>query len=248
MNNDLLTRKQIKRQAKAQLRQNGIWGQMMIANLLPWLITVVFTLLTLWGMANLMAHYGVNKLAADPTAFAVYYRDHADSESGLLKELILLWFSQGLAFTALDVYRGKLKKVHPVQAVMRLFNGKYFFGILAVAILVEFMQILGFFAFFFPMILAYFGLSMSFYAYYDGREKARYGALQALGHSWRIMRGFKLDYFVLKLSLLGWTILEAITWHLFDFMIDPYLQLVDAGFYENVQAHYQRQVAMSAQP
>ncbi|WP_461214058.1 DUF975 family protein [Lacticaseibacillus sp. GG6-2] len=242
MNDDLLKRSQIKQRAKAQLRQNGVWGQMMVANIIPWLITVAFTLLTLWGMVSLMSHYGIDKMATDPAGFATYYSNNADSQSGLLKSLVLLWFGQGIAFTALDLYRGKVNQVRPMQTVFRLFNSKYFFGVLAVAILVELMQILGFFAFFFPMILAYFGLSMSFYAYYDGKEKGRYAALAALGHSWRIMRGFKLDYFVLKLSLLGWEILKAITWHLFDFMIDPYLQLVDAGFYQNVQAHYQRQM------
>jgi uncharacterized membrane protein len=54
------------------------------------------------------------------------------------------------------------------------------------------------------------------------------------------MRGFKLDYFVLQLSLLGWTLLKLLTWHLFDFMIDPYLQLVDAGFYDNVRRYHQQ--------
>lgn len=239
------TRQEIKKQAKVQLRQPGVWGQMMIANLLPWLITVIFTLVVVLGMVSLMTKFGVQKMALDPNGFASYYGEHADKQSPLLKSLILLWFTQGVAFTALDVYRGS-DRVRPGKAVMRLFNGQYFFGILMVAIFVELLRVIGLMAFFIPLIPITFGTAMSYYAYYDGKtqsETGQYGALQAVGRSWQMMHGYKLDYFVLKLSLLGWTILKAITWHLFDFMINPYLQLVDAGFYNNVQAQYANRLA-----
>lgn len=235
-----LTRQQIKQRAKTQLRQPGVWGQMMIANLLPWLITVAFTLVTILGIVMLMTKFGVQRMAYEPTKFATYYQQHSDSSLPLLKPLILLWFTQGVAFTALDVYRGA-DRVRPGKAVMRLFNGQYFFGILFVGVLMEMLYLIGMMAFIIPAIPIVFGTAMSFYVYYDGKaqsETGRVSAMQAVGHSWQMMRGNKLDYFVLKLSLLGWTLLKAITWHLFDFMINPYLQLVDAGFYQNVQTQY----------
>lgn len=244
MDDELLTRRQIKHNAKARLRANGNWGQMMIANLLPWLITVVFTLLSMWAMTTLINKFGVVRMATDPAAFAGYYEQHADTRSSLLKDLILLWFTQGVAFTALDVYRGDLERVHPGKAIMRLFNAQYFLGILAVAIWVTFLTFIGVTAFIIPGILLMFGLTMSYYTYYDGKrtaENGRFGVFAAMGQSWRLMRGFKLDYFVLQLSLIGWYILEAVTCHLFDFMIDPYLQMVDAGYYDNIKAYHQRQ-------
>ncbi|MFD1484938.1 DUF975 family protein [Lacticaseibacillus baoqingensis] len=246
MDSELLTRAQIKRQAKAQLRQRGVWGQMMIANLLPWAITVVFTLIAAWSVVTVASNFGIARMGSDPQGFVTYYANHADTSSSLLESLIMLWFTQGVAFTALDLYRGEIQTVQPGKAVLRLFNGTYFFGILLVAIGLRFLLVIGFTAFVIPGILVYFGMAMCFYAYYDGKRAAasgHYGAFQALVASWRLMRGFKLDYFVLQLSLLGWTLLKLITWHLFDFMIDPYLQLVDAGFYDNVRRHYQRSLA-----
>lgn len=240
-----LTRQQIKQRAKAQLKQPGVWGQMMVANLLPWLITVVFTLVTILGTVALMTKFGVSRMALEPTKFAEYYSQNVDANTPMLKPLVLLWFTQGVAFTALDVYRGA-DRVRPGHAVMRLFNGQYFFGILLVGVLMEVLRMIGLMAFVIPAIPIVFGTAMSFYGYYDGKhrvENGRFSAMQAVGHSWQMMRGNKLDYFVLKLSLLGWTILKAITWHLFDFMIDPYLQLVDAGFYDNVQQQYAQRLA-----
>ncbi|MCI2034124.1 MAG: DUF975 family protein [Lactobacillus sp.] len=243
MDSEMLTRAQIKRRAKEQLRQRGVWGQMMIANLLPWVITVVFTLLTAWGIVTLATNFGMTRMVSDPQGFATYYSNHADTSSSMLQSLVSLWFTQGIAFTALDLYRGDLKTVHPLKTLFRLFNGTYFFGILLVAIGLRILLFLGILAFVIPGILIYFGMAMCFYAYYDGKrtaESGHYGAFQALGASWVLMRGFKLDYFVLQLSLLGWTLLKLVTWHLFDFMIDPYLQLVDAGFYDNVRRYHQQ--------
>jgi uncharacterized membrane protein len=243
-----LTRQQIKQRAKTQLRQPGVWGQMMVANILPWLITVIFTLVTVLGIVAVMTKFGVSRMALQPEQFATYYQQHSDTSMPLLKPLVLLWFTQGVAFTALDVFRGA-DRVRPGQAVMRLFNGQYFFGILFVWVFMTVLYLIGMMAFVIPAIPIVFGTSMSFYIYYDGKthaENGRFSAMQAVGHSWQMMRGNKLDYFVLKLSLLGWSILKAITWHLFDFMINPYLQLVDAGFYENVQTQYaQKQTALN---
>lgn len=249
MNDSYLTRPEVKARAKQQLYQPNVYKNMVIANVLPWLIKVVFMILTVLALMTLAKTLpALTGSSANSTAsLQQIYRSAMDTGTSdqkrtLIASLISLWFTQGIAFTALDVYRGKTTTVQPVHAIFRLFNGQYFFGILLVGILVQVLAQLGYYLLIIPGILATYGLAMSYYTYYDGKEAGSFSAFAALGQSWRVMRGFKLDLFVFQLSLLGWYLLENVTFHLFDLLIDPYLQVANAGFYDNVR-RYQDGVA-----
>ncbi|KRM71598.1 DUF975 family protein [Lacticaseibacillus brantae] len=231
----LLTRREIKRQAKEKLRTNDNWRQLMIANVIPWLIAVVVTILAL-----LEAHAILSQIDYNNVVDSLNNLPQNGSRS-LIESLVATMFGQGIAFTALETWRNPDQAIKPWTAVFRVFNGRWFWGVLAVWFLSTVFQQLGFILFIIPGILLYYGLSQSYYALYDARKDGQSStALSALVQSWRLMSGFKLDLFVLGLSLLGWIILQNITLHLLDFAINPYLQLVYAGFYENVR-NYQAQ-------
>ncbi|WP_179396212.1 DUF975 family protein [Lacticaseibacillus absianus] len=235
-----MTRRELKRRAKAQLRAGGNYRDLVVANLVPWLIGVVFAVIGAWIMFETITSFGVENIAANPNNFIDYYsgKDQA-ADRQLMEALIGLWFTQGIAFTALDIARDQVTGFNPVKAIFRTFTSRYFFGMLAIWLLVNLLVGLGLFALVVPGILLAYGLGMTYYTYYDGRQDgAPYSVFTAMGDSWRIMRGHKFDYFVLNLSMLGWTILEYATFHLFDLLIDPYLQVVRAGFYDNVRTLY----------
>lgn len=242
MNNTLLkSRKQIKHEAKTRLGQHGTWRDLMLANLLPWLINLVFMALVLSTTWAIMKNYGLHNMANNTSDFVDYYAGKANqvSRQSLLFSFITLWFSKGIALTALDLYRGKAERYNPLKALFRLFNGQYFFGIFAIALLVNIVTQFGYYLFIIPGVIFALGLAMSYYAYYDGKNADHpLSVFNALGQSWRVMRGFKTDYFVLQLSLIGWWLLEQVTFGLFNFIIDPYLQLVDAGFYANLADYH----------
>ncbi|MFD1440135.1 DUF975 family protein [Lacticaseibacillus hegangensis] len=244
-----MTHREIKHQAKARLKQPGMYRSLMLANLLPWLIVLAFTawaFLTVW---QIMQNYGLANIAANPANFSDYLSGtNTLSDQTLLQSVVMLWFTQGIAFTALDVMRGKVSHVSPLGALLKTFNSRYFFGLLSVMALTWVAKSLGFFLLVIPGILAMYGLSMSYYRYYDGRQEEQdghpYSSTTAVLDSWRLMRGRKLNYFGLQLSLLGWQVLKLVTLHVFDFLINPYLQLVDAGFYANARLEYEVQRQM----
>lgn len=240
-----MTHRDIKRQAKARLRQPGMYRDLILANLVPWLIVLAFMAWTALTVNQIIQSYGPANIIANPDNFSDYLAGtNSVSNQTVLRSVVLLWFSQGLAFTALDVMRGKLTRVAPLAALLRTFNGRYFFGVLAVFCLQWLANSVGMFLFIIPGIIAIYGLSMSFYRYYDGRSeqqpgKMPYGSTTAVLDSWRLMRGRKFNYFGLQLSLLGWQVLKLLTLHLLDPLINPYLQLVNAGFYANARLEYE---------
>jgi len=231
----LLTRREIKRQAKEKLRTNDNWRQLMIANVVPWLIAVIMMILALFEAHAILSQIDYNNLVDSLNNLP------QNGSQSLIESLVATMFAQGIAFTALETWRNPDQAIKPWAAVFRVFNGRWFWGVLAVWFLGTVFQELGFILFIIPGILLSYGLSQSYYALYDARKDGQSStAFSALVASWRVMRGFKLDLFVLQLSLLGWTILQILTLHLLDFAINPYLQLVYAGFYENVR-NYQAQ-------
>ena len=240
MTHQYLSRSEVKAQAKAQLHEPGVFKNMVLANLIPWLIQVVFYFLMmglLIGMyKSMLANNGSGADAQTAILHISQSRSAEVQKQSLIQALISLWFTQGVAITALDVYRGKLQQFNPLKAVFRLFNSRYFFGVLLLAIVSRLLIQLGSYIIVPGILLAY-GWSQIYFVFYDGRERGPFGVFQALGVSWRLMRGFKLDLFVFQLSLLGWYILEGITFNLFNLLIDPYLQVAKAGFYENVRQY-----------
>ncbi|MCI1894504.1 MAG: DUF975 family protein [Lactobacillus sp.] len=248
MENQYQSRRQIKRRAKAILRQPGMYKQLMLANLLPWLISVAFAFLAVYTVMQVMLAFGLENVANNPNNFIDYYQGNtAVEQQTMLKSLIMLWFSQSITFTALDLMRQPDQTLSGWQVIFRTFNSRFFFGILAVYIYTVVFISLGLAAFVIPGIMLMFGLHVAYYVYYDGKthpDGRYFSALTAVGRAWRMMRGHKFDYFVLQLTLIGWSLLETLTMHVFDVFIQPYLQLVDAGFYATVRQQYDDEQAM----
>lgn len=55
--------------------------------------------------------------------------------------------------------------------------------------------------------------------------------LEAISASKRLMRGHKLEYFVLELSFLGWAYLSVFTFGLLGIWLNPYMQVTFANYY-----------------
>lgn len=61
-------------------------------------------------------------------------------------------------------------------------------------------------------------------------------AMDACRISERMMRGHRMDYFVLDLSFLGWELLSALTLGILHVLyVGPYLELTKAGVYEELK-------------
>ena len=83
-----------------------------------------------------------------------------------------------------------------------------------------------------PGIVKSYSYSMAFYIMNDHPE---YTATQCLDESRRMMNGHKLDLFCLHLSFIGWIIVSILTCGIGVLWVDPYMQLSQANFYEELK-------------
>ncbi len=86
-----------------------------------------------------------------------------------------------------------------------------------------------------PGIIASISYSM---AYYIMAEDEQVGINQAVEISKAMMKGYKMQYFVLSLSFIGWAILCAIPCGLGFLWLMPYMQTTMSNFYNKVSANY----------
>ncbi|MGI2748499.1 DUF975 family protein [Bacillus cytotoxicus] len=80
-------------------------------------------------------------------------------------------------------------------------------------------------------IIAYFSYAMTFYILVENPE---YSVLQALKESKSIMKGHKLDLFLLWLSFIGWGILAMFTLGIGLLWLYPYFTTTTAHFYRYI--------------
>ena len=83
-----------------------------------------------------------------------------------------------------------------------------------------------------PGIIASYSYSMVNYIMIDNPELGVFGAIR---RSKEMMKGHKMDYFVLHLSFIGWGILVGLTCGLLSFYVSPYMSVTNANFYNSIK-------------
>lgn len=82
-----------------------------------------------------------------------------------------------------------------------------------------------------PGIIKSYSYAMSFYVLQDNPEMS---ASEAMNRSRELMKGHRMELFVLQFSFFGWFLLGTITLGLANFYSIPYMQAAIAVFYENL--------------
>ena len=86
-----------------------------------------------------------------------------------------------------------------------------------------------------PGIIAAFSYSMIFYILADEPELT---PSETLKKSKEMMDGYKMDFFLLNLSFIGWAILCLFTFGIGFLWLFPYMQITNDKFYEEVRRAY----------
>ena len=60
--------------------------------------------------------------------------------------------------------------------------------------------------------------------------------MECIKESKRIMKGRKMDLFVLQLSFIGWILLVCVTFGIAAIYVYPYMQLAETNFYHRIKA------------
>lgn len=103
---------------------------------------------------------------------------------------------------------------------------------IVVSILISVFTVLWSFLFIIPGIIAALSYSMTYYVMLDHPEM---DPLTAIKESKRIMNGYKMDYFVLQLSFLGWAILGIFTFGILWLWLIPYMNVTVCNFYNHIK-------------
>ncbi|MGM9552083.1 MAG: DUF975 family protein [Clostridia bacterium] len=92
--------------------------------------------------------------------------------------------------------------------------------------------------FFIPGIIKGISYSMSMYILAENKGM---GALEAISRSKKMMHGHKMDFFVLRLSFLGWIILGIFTLGILYIWLVPYMNAAYLNFYNSIKPHNETQ-------
>ena len=107
------------------------------------------------------------------------------------------------------------------------------FGSLLTGVLYNVFVILGSLIFYIPGIIFGFSFSMAFYIINDHPELT---AMEALKESHRLMKGHKMQYFLLNLSFIGWMIVGSALFGVGTLWVTAYMSTASAVFYEELVA------------
>ncbi len=105
------------------------------------------------------------------------------------------------------------------------------------SILIGIFTFLGAIFFIIPGIIIAISLSQTFYILLDNPTM---NIKEALLLSKKMMNGYKLEFFILKLSFLGWLILGIFTFGILYLWLIPYMNVTEANFYNEIKEIYNK--------
>ena len=114
-----------------------------------------------------------------------------------------------------------------------LFCGFYrFVETMVAGIVVSVLVAIGTFLLIIPGIIAWTGLSQTFFIMADDPNIK---GIDAVKKSWEMMRGYKWDYFIFILGFIGWMILCVITFGIGSLWLEPYMTASGLNYYRKLK-------------
>lgn len=201
------TRAEIKEQARAQLK-GKVWMLLLctiVSSIIPAIVSGIGSALTSNG----------NTAAGTIVSLA-----------GSL--LLTAPLSLGLTMVYLNVTYGEDPQVSTLFEPFKKCYGK----IIALMLLVEIFIMLWTLLFIIPGIIMGFAYSQSFFILAENPDMS---PMECIKESKRIMKGRKMDLFVLYLSFIPWMLLVGITLGIAGIWVIPYMTLTMTNFYHKIK-------------
>ncbi|MDT2597958.1 DUF975 family protein [Enterococcus dongliensis] len=228
------TTAELKVEAKAMLK--GRWGQAVMLNLIPTLLTVaVMFFVVLSGLIGFLIHGSGDGMVA---SVSEYQQSNASSGgTGLVSSIISTLFMSGISWTYLDLLRGERTKIEPLKDAFRGFQGVFIVGIILIALLTNIFTTLWALLLIIPGIVKSYAYSQSYFIYYDQiqltGEKPK--VLDTITASRQLMTGHKGRLFWLDITFIGWYLITVLTVGIAYLWVAPYISATKAAFYNDLQ-------------
>lgn len=201
------TRAEIKEQAKAQLK-----GKVWMLFLCALVVAVISGIIS--GISTALQTSGSSGLGAIVSLIGSI--------------LVTPPLSVGLVMVYLNVTYGEEPKVGTLFEPYKKCFGKS----IALTLLVGIFVVLWSCLLVIPGIIMAYAYSQSFRIMVENPELS---AMECIKESKRIMKGRKLDLFVLQLSFILWILLVMVTFGIAGIYVYPYMQLTETNFYHKIK-------------
>lgn len=212
-----MDRKEIKELAKSKIKGN-LWT-------------------ILWPILAISAIEGILTSIIAPQSMTTTYNDLATATTIQMSPIqTLLIFVIGLVFgiAAIAYKKYVLNFIRTgscdFKDILNCMKEKWL-NILIAEILVGILVTLATMLLIIPGIILAFAYSMVTYLVVD----TNLSGTDAMKESRRIMKGYKLDYFVFGLSFIGWLLLVPLTLGLLLIWLFPYMQVAEAIYYDRLK-------------
>lgn len=219
---------ELKYQAKASLR--GHWKEAILLNLLPTLFKIVPSLIYIIFLILLVTSNG------ELSSKTIASFDNFHSNLKVLLSFISIFFMTGISWTYLDFLRGTKSRIKPFKDAFRGLSKPFIGGVFLLTFLLIIFTSLWTLLIIIPGIIKGLSYSQSYFIYYDTwtqtGEKPK--LLDTITASRKLMNGYKLDFFSLKLSFIGWHILALLTLGIGYLWLNPYISATEAVFYDKL--------------
>ncbi len=253
-------RRQLKRIAWARNREPHIYWRMVLLGLLPILIQMTFGGLAV--AAGIASGFSTHHLEQ---AFKLTLEYNDRLLWTVLSGYVSGVFSQISIYTALVVVRKTHTKVDVAQTVVHHLSWRFVLSFIAINTVMSLVLTSSFIAgvifvivgvivfghivwlgillvtiavvlmLFLPIWVSLGWSQTPFLIKERIDEDDTQGLFNVLKDSWRMMRGFKFDLFVVYLSLFWWYVLIILTFGIAWIFLNPYVNLLRAAFHENVR-------------
>ncbi|MGR3741223.1 DUF975 family protein [Companilactobacillus sp. DQM5] len=234
----ILSPKEVKLQAKMLLKVER--KRLTLLNLPAAVLTVIYFTMIYYYSSYVVSQYSVDEISKMITSQKIIGFSASQSILLLGFQLFIAMIVVGSQYTLLDWLRSENNEslATPIKSAFRVFKPDYFFQIICMWIISNFLIQIGLSYLIIPGLYLQVVFSQQYFIYKEANSNGRkLGIISSMFNSYRILQNHKWDYFMLELSFVGWNILNVLTGGLLSFWLFPYKNSAYTIFYKDLIAH-----------
>lgn len=209
----MINRIEIKKEAKE-----------IISNKLGEAIKILLLLFLISFLAGFVISFGMEIFEID-----------SDSNLGTTIKSVLEIILNGLFSFGMLSFFLKLSRGEDVTYKELFSKTNMFFKFIITSLLMGLIIAGGCLLFIIPGIILAIALSLTMYVLLDNPNMS---SIDAIKRSYDMMKGYKMEFFMLQLSFLGWLILGIFTLGILYLWLIPYMSVAQANFYNKIKDIY----------
>ena len=164
-------------------------------------------------------------------ATAAFTTNMSEENAEIIESIVELILSGLFTFGYLSFFL-KISRNEDVEINELWSKTSMFMTFIAAAILISLFTTLWTLLLIIPGIIAAYSYQMTLYILLDNPNM---NVMDAIKESKRMMKGHKMDYFILQLSFIGWIILGIFTLGILYLWLVPYMNVTMCNFYNNLK-------------